>query len=221
MSDDLAFVLERSKRTAEREERRRTRHPSTQPREVRCFEGVNQRALGHPSACTHYAAAFVARASTVRSDDITAEWLLTLMLEPGLELPAGAGRHPDPVDVVAVLPGLRARGGDSICVTGGALALAALLRKELLLPQPAGTAAGALILNSTETLGVARCLDGIVALFDSHGDSTQTEPAFALLWTAGGAEAAALGIADFVEERSWQQQFELGDLLDVVIIDRR
>eukprot|EP00727_Mastigamoeba_balamuthi_P001179 m51a1_g11058 hypothetical protein (796) ;mRNA; r:519980-523091 len=218
-NDQLTQMISRSIRTADVEKRRRERHPSTTPRVVRCLDGLNQRVVGHVNACTSYAIAFVSRARWCASEDITPEFLCTVLMDPGVALP-DTSSHPDPVDAVtqsncglaAVTPtGSPARDAVTVGPTFVPYdSLGALLREQL--PR----IAGCLVVNGTETFGVAALVDGRVALFDPHGDSTQTEPAMCCVYD--NAEAAVLGVSDFVDERSVFHREITGDATDVVLL---
>ena len=159
--------------------------PSTTPEEVRAADGTNQRMLGLPSACTYFAAAFVfrcaARGAPVHNAQITPAWVSALLHEPGIAVPRTLV-HPDPCSVVtdeargfvALQSDCRGRATDSVCVP--------LAQLEERLADWLGRVAGALLVTGTETFGVCRTAEGSVALFDSHGDSTQTQPAVVYVW---------------------------------------
>lgn len=214
---ELERVMEHSRKTAEREKRKREHHPSQTGRFVRCFEGVNQRSLGHPNACTFYAVAFVQQVRAVAAAAVSPEFIFMLLQEPGVPLPE-VSQHPDPATAVEMFPGLRAVDaagtphGDSLVLMPAQLA--STLAEQL----APGKATGALIINGTETFGVGVTNDGRVCLFDSHGDSTQTEPSLCIVWETATVADACLGISDFIDERSHMLQEMLGDIIDVVLI---
>lgn len=202
---------------------------STTPAEVRCAGGANQRTLGRPSACTHYAVAFVRRlaAGGVASAALTPAWVLALLVEPGLAVPACAV-HPDPC-AVAGAPGTglrvlrsdaRAPARDAVVVRVAELEarLGAWLRDT-------AAVAGVLLLTGTETFGVARTADGCVALFDSHGDAAQAAPAVAYVWCHNlvGPRPPTIadgvrGVVDFVRARAGTQLALIGNCLDVCVL---
>lgn len=204
-------------------------HPSTTPQEVRCAGGANQRTLGHPSACTPYAVAFVRRvaAGAVRSADVTPAWVAHLLRAPGVALP-DTHVHPDPC-AVAAAP------GTGLCVLRGDCAAPA--RDAVFVPVPeletrlgawlrdTARVAGALLVTGTETFGVARTADGCVALFDSHGDATQTQPAVAYVWCNNllgtgrpTIDDGVRGVVDFVLARAGTELELIGNSLDVCVL---
>jgi hypothetical protein len=173
--------------------------------------------VGQPSACTFYAVAFVQQLRAVAAAAVSPEFIFMLLQEPGVPLP-DAGVHPDPATAVEMFAGLRcvdAAGAphtDSVSTTPAQLTT--LLAEAL----GTGRASGALILNGTETFGVGLTSDGRVGLFDSHGDSTQTEPSLCIVWDSASVPDACLGIADFIDDRSHMVQEMIGDILDVLLV---
>lgn len=161
-------------------------HPSTTPQEIRAEHGLNQKSLGMPSACTYFAIAFVRKFldKTVSSSMVTPAWVSNVMLEPGIDIPV-TNIHPDPCIVVndaktglcVLSSDLRSRSKDSVD-----LSLSDLEARITAWLSNTTTVVGVLIITGTETFGVARTSDNFVALFDSHGDSTQSQPAVVKIW---------------------------------------
>ena len=179
--------FQRSLARADRyESRLEALHPSTTPQEVRALNGINQRKLGMPSACTYFCMAFVRRFLDKRLNSrmLNPEWVAKILLEPGIEIPRSMN-HPDPIAVVNdPRYGLRALASD--CRTSSKdsvdVALDSLESKLTVWMSNRDSVVGVLIITGTETFGVARTGDGFISLFDSHGDSSQSQPAVVFTW---------------------------------------